>query len=298
MGHLSIDSIMLPTRHTAFTVLGGSVAYVSLAAQRLGVRTSIISKVGADFPEAFRWWLQQEGTDLTNVTKIDNAQTTRFDLRYNVDLTDRILHLTSKAPLLTANDVPQSLKAKIIHMGPIAGEITLETVKNLRSHCDVLTLDPQGLARDFDEEGNVDIVPLTDQRILETVDVFKSSLREIQTIAGTKDLKSAIKSIRDLGVRIVIVTLGADGATVSVDDEIHRVPAYTPQKVVDPTGAGDAFIGGFLAEYSRGEDCSWCSYVGSAAASVVVEGIGPTALSDREEVYRRAHILDGKEIKQ
>jgi sugar/nucleoside kinase (ribokinase family) len=84
---------------------------------------------------------------------------------------------------------------------------------------------------------------------------------------------------------------------VSVEDTIHKVPAYKPEKIIDPTGAGDAFIGSFLAEYINGEDCSWCSYMGSAAASLVVEGVGPTFFGDKEEIYRRARLLYGKEIK-
>jgi 2-dehydro-3-deoxygluconokinase len=102
--------------------------------------------------------------------------------------------------------------------------------------------------------------------------------------------------VRSQGVRIVIVTLGAEGALVSVEDTIHRVPAYKPEKFVDPTGAGDAFIGAFLAEYARGENCAWCSHVGSAAASLVVEGIGPTSFGDKEEIYRRARTLAEKGI--
>jgi sugar/nucleoside kinase (ribokinase family) len=85
---------------------------------------------------------------------------------------------------------------------------------------------------------------------------------------------------------------------VSVEGTIHNVPSFTPEKLVDPTGAGDAFMGGFLAEYARGEDSSWCSCVGSAIASLVVEGIGPTHFGDIDEIYRRARLLYEKGIKE
>jgi sugar/nucleoside kinase (ribokinase family) len=107
-----------------------------------------------------------------------------------------------------------------------------------------------------------------------------------------------VKAIHNHGVRIVIITLGSNGAAVSVEDTIHNVPAYKPERLVDPTGAGDAFVGGFLAEYVRGEDCSWCSCVGAAVASLVVEGIGPTFFGDKEEIIRRARVLYEKEIKE
>jgi len=297
VGHFSLDSIFLPSRNTPFVVLGGSVAYVSFAARRLDARVSVVSKVGGDFPAAYLWWLRQESVDLSGVSRAENVQTTRFELKYSDDLSDRALRLKTRAPPIDIADLSNSLKAKSIHIAPIAGEITYEIAKKLRSCADVLSLDPQGLLRNFDENGNVTLGSLIDKRILGLVDIYKSSLKEIQAVTGLSDIDSAIKAIHKHGVKIVIVTLQANGAAVSVEDTIHKVPAYKPEKVIDPTGAGDAFIGSFLAEYVNGEDCSWCSYVGSAGASLVVEGIGPTFFGDKEEIYRRARLLYEKEIK-
>jgi sugar/nucleoside kinase (ribokinase family) len=298
VGHFSIDSIFLPDRNAPFVVLGGSSAYVSFAARRLDARVSVISKVGNDFPEAYKWWLEQEGIDLTGVSKVENAQTTRFELKYSSDLSDRVLQLKNRAPPISVQDLPNSLKAKAIHIAPIAGEITYEIAEKLRSCAEILSLDPQGLVRNFGENGNVILGSLVDKRILGLVDIYKSSLKEIQAVTGLSDIDSAVKAVHEYGVKIVIVTLKANGAAVSVEDTIHKVPAYKPEKIIDPTGAGDAFIGSFLAEYVNGEDCSWCSYVGSAAASLVVEGIGPTFFGDKEEIYRRARLLYEKEIKE
>jgi sugar/nucleoside kinase (ribokinase family) len=296
VGHFSIDSIFLPSRQTAFIVLGGSVAYVSFAARRLDARVSVISKVGADFPAAYKWWLQQEGVDLSGLAEVQDALTTRFELRYDNDLSNRSLCSKNRMPPIRVEDLPNPVKAKIIHLAPIAGEITFEVAEKLRSCTEVLSLDPQGLVRNFDENGNVVLEQPTDKSILGIIDVFKSTPKEIETLTGLSEVDSAIKAVHHHGVSIVIVTLGAQGAVVSVEDTIHRVPAYEPQKLIDPTGAGDAFIGAFLAEYARGEDCAWCSHVGSAAASVVVEGIGPTSFGDKEEIYRRARALCEKEI--
>jgi sugar/nucleoside kinase (ribokinase family) len=297
VGHFSLDSIFLPNRDAPFVVLGGSVAYVSFAARRLDARVSVVSKVGSDFPAAYLWWLRQETVDLSGVSKAENAQTTRFELKYTNDLSDRSLRLKNRAPPIDVTDLPNSLKARAIHVGPIAGEITYEIVEKLRGCSDILSFDPQGLVRNFDENGNVTLGSLTDKRILRLIDIYKSSLKEIQAVTGLSDVDSSIKMVHEHGARIVIVTLGANGAMVSVEDTIHKVPAYKPEKIIDPTGAGDAFIGSFLAEYINGEDCSWCSYMGSAAASLVVEGVGPTFFGDKEEIYRRARLLYGKEIK-
>ena len=85
IGHFSIDTIHLPSRTRPFVILGGSVAYSSLVTRRLGGSVAVISKVGGDFPEAYLWWLGQEGVDLSGVVKLANEQTTRFELEYSED---------------------------------------------------------------------------------------------------------------------------------------------------------------------------------------------------------------------
>jgi sugar/nucleoside kinase (ribokinase family) len=65
------------------------------------------------------------------------------------------------------------------------------------------------------------------------------------------------------------------------------VPAYSTE-VVDPTGAGDAYLAGFFAEYADRQDLRWCSSVGSAAASAVVETVGPSIRITKDELIERA----------
>jgi sugar/nucleoside kinase (ribokinase family) len=273
------------------------VTYASLSAKRLGANVSIISKVGEDFPEAYLWWLSQEGIDLSKVAKIKHEKTTRFELNYNSDMSNRTMRLASKAPSIKVEDVPSSLKTKAVHLAPIANEIPCEVAEKLAKSAEVISLDPQGLVRVFDENGLVANEPLKDKRMLELVDVYKSSQDEIEAVTGVADLKSAIKAVHDFDVEIVIVTLGMKGAVLSIGGAMYEIPAYTPNKLVDPTGAGDAFIGGFLAEYVRGKEALWCACVGSALASTVVEGVGPTFLGDKDEIYRRASVLYEKGIK-
>jgi sugar/nucleoside kinase (ribokinase family) len=264
----------------------------------LDARVSVISKLGNDFPEAYVWWLKQEGIDFSNVYRDEASVTTRFELRYSEDFTHRTLRSKSIMSPITVEEIARFPKALAVHISPIAGEITYDVVEKLRGSCEFMSLDPQGLVRRFDGEGNVSVDSLMDKRILELVDIFKSSLEEIRAITGLAELDQAVRAIHDYGVRIVIATLGEGGAAVSVEGTMHNVPAFKPVRLVDPTGAGDVFIGSFMAEYVCGGDCSWCSCVGSAAASLVVEGVGPTSLGDREEICRRARFLYEKGIKE
>ena len=298
VGHLAIDSIFLPDCKTPFVVLGGAVAYVSLAARRFDARVSVISKIGHDFPGAYLWRLEEDGIDLSNVLMEGKSETTRFELRYDEDFSHRSLRSVSRMSPIAVEEVAHFPAASAVHIGPIAGEITNALVEKLRGCCKFMSLDPQGLVRRFDGEGNVSIGPLIDERILEHVDIFKSSFEEIQAVAGLVELDRSVRAIHDYGVSIVIVTFGEKGAAVSVEGTMQNVPAFKPVKLVDPTGAGDVFIGSFLAEYVHVQDGLWCSCVGAAAASLVVEAVGPAYFGDREEIYRRAHFLYEKGIKE
>lgn len=298
VGHFSRDSIFLPDKRKPFIVLGGSVAYVSLAARRLDSSVSVVSKVGGDFRDAYIRWLRQEGIDLSWVAKVKGAKTTRFELKYSSDLSNRNLRLKSRAPPITVEDLPKSLKARAVHIGPIAREINYEVAEKLRHSADVLSLDPQGLVRNFDKEGNITYGAVIDKRLLKLVDIYKSSSDEIKAVTNLSKLDSAIKAVHDYGVETVIVTMGMNGIVLSFEETFYKIPAYKSEKVVDPTGAGDAFIGGFLPETLCGEDSLWCACVGSATASLVVEAVGPTFLGDKAEIYRRARSLYEKEIKE
>jgi len=298
IGNLSIDTIRLPSRKVPVVILGGSAAYAAISASRLNARVGVVSKVGDDFPEAYKWWLEQEGINLAGLRKVEDSKTTSFELIYDHDLSDRTLFLKRLAPPLTTNDLPTSLRSRVIHVCPIASEITYDVVETLKHQADALSLDPQGFVRGYDEDGEVQLATLADKSVLELVDIYKSSLDEIRAITDLPDLDSAIKGLHDCGISTVIVTLGSKGAVVSDHGTQYNIPAVEPAKLVDPTGAGDVFIGGFLAEYANDENIMRCACVGAAAASFILEGVGPMSFGDKEQVYQRARDLYEKEIKQ
>jgi sugar/nucleoside kinase (ribokinase family) len=298
VGHFAIDTIVLPSRNTPFTVLGGAATYTSFAIKRLDGTASVVSRVGGDFPEAYMWWLNQEGIDTSGVARFAEEKTTHFELEYGNDLSERVLKLKCKGCPINPADLPSDLHAKAVHIAPIANEISYETVERLKSCAEIISLDPQGLLRSFDENGAVTRNTQPDKRIFSLVNIYKSSLDEIYALTGASELKPAIRAMHDFGVETVIVTMGAKGSVLSVEGAQYNVAACPSKVLVDPTGAGDVFIGGFLIEYLRQKESLWCAAVGSAAASLVVEGLGPTYFGEKEEIYQRATSLYEKELKQ
>jgi sugar/nucleoside kinase (ribokinase family) len=298
VGHFSMDSIILHSLPKPCSVLGGAVAFVSLVARRLGATVSVISNVGSDFLQAYSELLRVAGVDLEGVKLLKNEKTTSFELTYNSDLSARTLCLRRQGSPIMLVDLPESLSARAIHVAPIAGEISYEIVEKLRTSGGCLSIDPQGMTRRFDEAGNVGSSAQLDDRLISLIDIYKSSYEEIAVLTGQSDLKKAIKTVHDLGPRIVMVTMGAKGSILSNQGTIYEIPVFKSKRVVDPTGAGDVFIGAFLAEYVREKEPFWCACVGSAAASLVVEGVGASFLGEKDEIYRRARVIYEKEIKQ
>ena len=297
VGHFSIDSIKLPNQFNPFVSLGGAITYVSFISKRLGKTLLIISKVGEDFPDAYWKLLTNEGIELSGIKKVRKEKTTSFELEYSKDL-NRTLKLRSKTAKIKLIDLPTHFKSKIVHLAPISGEISYEVAKELKKSAKFLSLDPQGLLRVFSKNGVVKLNSITDLGFLSLVDLLKSSLIELERLTGESNLKKANNKIHDFGVKIVIVTLGSRGAVLSFDGLNYLIPPCKSRGIMDPTGAGDCFIGGFLAEFLDHKDLIWCACVGSAAASFNIEKVGSSFFGEKEEIYQRAYAIYEKGIKR
>jgi sugar/nucleoside kinase (ribokinase family) len=293
-----LDTIAIVGQDKHFHSLGGAVTYTSLAVKNLGETTSVISRIGSDFPEAYLERLHVEGIDVSMVKRYLQEATTHFDLSYSSDFSERSLKLTCKGHPINPEDIPEGLRVKIIHVAPIADEISCETMRHLRDCCDVLSLDPQGFLRSFDKEGNMTPKRYTGLRGLDLVNICKLSVDELFVLTGKSELKEAVRAVHDVGVETIIVTMGAHGSLLSAEGVCYNVPACKPAVVVDPTGAGDVFIGAFLAEHLKGKDTLWCASVGSAAASFVVEIIGSSYIVTKDQIYQRAQTIVENEVKQ
>jgi len=297
VGHFAIDYIHSLTIVSPKPTLGGPPTYVSVAAAKLGAKVSVVSKVGEDFSNNWVNWLKNNKIDLTGLKKVKGASTTQFILEYQKGW-KRKLWLKARVPPISIGDLADSLQAKAVHVAPIANELSEELVTKLRKATNILSLDPQGFVRRFDGKGKVSLKSWTGQSVLEQVNVYKSSLNEIEAVTGTSKLQLAMRRISDYGVKIVIVTRGMRGSTLFFDNTFINIPACASKTVLDPTGAGDAFSGAFLAEYARGKEVLWCACVGSASASFVVEGVGPERFGERHEVYERANGIYEKVVRK
>ncbi len=294
IGHFVVDLIVSPRIASPKVTVGGPPTFVSLVANKLGARVSVVSKVGEGF-RRYVPWLLENNVDLSHVQILNDACTTRFILTY--ERGKRKLQLRSKAPQLVLQDIPTSLRTKAVHIAPVANELSPELIQELKGRASLLSLDPQGFLREFDAHGNVKPKKPDDLSFLHYCDVFKSSVRELKTMTGSVNVRASMRKIRNYGAKFILITMGSRGVLAHVDEAFYQVPACRPNILRDPTGAGDAFVGAFLAEYLREREPLWCCCVGSAAASFVVEEVGPQRFGEKRAVYRRARKIYEQGIK-
>lgn len=296
VGHFALDIIFLPGLPRPRKTLGGPPTYTSLAAKKMGASVSVISKVGGDFPAKYVKWLREQGVDLSGLKVSEGSRTTSFMLKYYIR-GERDLILRNRAPPISAKDLSPSMKARAVHVSPIANEISADLIEMVSSMMPIISLDPQGLLRRFNDDGKMSLQKMDDLSFLRCINIFKSSENEMKTLTGKKSITEAVEKIRSYGIEVAIATMGEKGSLLSFNNKFYMVPPAKSRVILDPTGAGDVFIGAFITEYLKNADPLWCTCVGAAAASFIIEKIGPKGFRGNREIYRRAAPIYEKTLK-
>jgi sugar/nucleoside kinase (ribokinase family) len=123
-----------------------------------------------------------------------------------------------------------------------------------------------------------------------TVDIVFANASELRSLYQTASLDSAIAAFRAEGA-LAPVTVGADGALVVTADKVVAVPAASIDGLVDLTGAGDLFAGGFLYGLARGMALGDCGRLGTLAAAEVIGHIGPRPATSLRNLAEQAGLL-------
>lgn len=115
------------------------------------------------------------------------------------------------------------------------------------------------------------------------IDIVFANETEIKSLYQTQNFDGAMQAIRR-DCPVAVLTRSAAGCVVVKGDEVHALPAYPVNKVVDVTGAGDLFAAGFLHGFTTGKSLPHCAQLGALAAAEVISHIGA-----RPEISLKAH---------
>ncbi|MEM4446891.1 MAG: PfkB family carbohydrate kinase [Candidatus Jordarchaeales archaeon] len=287
IGHLTIDFISRFGVRLRKSV-GGPPFYCSLTARALGAKVAVVSKtaVGEDLRE-FSSLLGNAGI---STFILSGKATTTFEIDYRGE--KRNLRLISRAENISINEVPsESLKASVVLLSPVAGELSLDFVKALpryrESGCHLIAGDLQGFTRIFHKDGKMSFRRL-EEDFFSLFDIIKGSEREVKAVTGCRSVEEALKQITYFGPKIAIATLGEKGALALSEGLLFRVHPLRPESVVDTTGAGDAFIAAFLVGYAWSMSLEDCLKLACSAATCTVERKLPLGGANKEYIVEKS----------
>ena len=293
-GHVNLDYIIdvsrLPHPNTSIqiegekTYFGGTGANVARLASEMGVRTALASFVGEDFPRDFQAALEGSGVDISEVKRVKGHGSSKVwifsDSRGNQ------MAVVDQGPMRQATRLPlllkTALKAEWVHFCTGRPEYYVKVARKAAAVGKNIALDPA-------QEIHYVYTPSTLAQMIKHASLFFGNEKEVAKAVVMLRLKNKRGLLKH--VDAIIETRWRKGTLLHELDGSDEIPAIRPRKVVDVTGAGDAFRAGFYAGLCRGMDRHKSAVLGSASASFALEAKGTqTMLPTYGQVLRRARI--------
>jgi sugar/nucleoside kinase (ribokinase family) len=241
VGSVALDTVETPFGNTS-DALGGSATFFSAAAS-LFCPVQLVGVVGHDFPFDELSFLAQRGVDLGGIERA-NGESFRWAGVYSFDLNSRETKETRLGVFADFKPrIPDSFRdSEWVFLGNIDPELQMDVLDQVRSPrlvaCDTMN---------FWIEGKRDAL----LELLRRVDVLMVNDSEARELSGDYNLLRAARWIQERGPGAVIVKKGEHGAILFTGSLIFFAPGFPLEEVFDPTGAGDAFAGGFLGYLAR-----------------------------------------------
>ncbi|MDH5705568.1 MAG: PfkB family carbohydrate kinase [Candidatus Aminicenantes bacterium] len=275
MSLVIVGSVAFDTIETPFDrrerIVGGSGTYCSLAASFF-TQPKLVAAVGEDFPEEMVEFFNQRRIDTRGV-EIKQGKSFFWEARYGDDPNQRTTLKTE--PNVFENFRPQLpsdyRQNGIVFLANIDPDLQDDILSQVTK--------PQLVAMDTINFW-INRKPASLLRVLEKVDLYFANDEEIRLLTREKNLIKAGKKILEGGPSLVAIKKGEHGALVMGKDFVFGVLAHPCEEVVDPTGAGDSFAGGFLGYLDKAGNI-WdenefrkATVYGSVMASFVIEDFG------------------------
>jgi sugar/nucleoside kinase (ribokinase family) len=243
---LVVGSVALDTVETPFArveeILGGAASYFTTAAS-LYSQVNLVAIVGSDFPREHLDFWRRCPVNLQGL-QIKEGRTFRWTARYHMDMNTRDTLDTQLGVYEGFHPIiPEEYRSsKLLFLANIQPELQMEVLEQVHdvrlSVLDtmelwIMTARPQ----------------LTE--VIKRVDVLLMSEEEVRQYTDRISLVSGVRQLLDMGLQYVVVKQGSYGALLfGADSTYFSAPTYPLEEVIDPTGAGDAFAGGFLGYLS------------------------------------------------
>lgn len=291
-GNLTVDDTVMPDGRTAMGTLGGNAIYAAIGAHLWTDHVFMVARLGRGYPQVHLDQLVAAGLAIEGLVPTEHHSIRQWQL-YDAEGGRRYVPLDSASTYADlsprAAEVPPHLAygLRACHVAPMRVDIQEELVHWAKQRGAIVTVDPH-----FD---SVVGQAAMWRSLLPLVDAFLPSREEARDLLGDwPGPEAAARALSDLGPPIVCLKLGSEGILLyrAADGWACRVDSAV-RKLVDTTGCGDAFCGGFLAGWCEDQDLVAAALRGAISASAVAAGFGAehALLPDRAEASRRLHQL-------
>jgi sugar/nucleoside kinase (ribokinase family) len=290
VGSVAFDTVQTP-RGRRDKIVGGSGTYFSLAASYF-TSPKIVAVVGEDFPSEVIDLLKVRGVDTAGL-EVRPGRTFHWEGHYGHDPNQRKTIRTELNVFENFRPVlPAAYRAAdIVFLANIDPDLQ-DSILDQVDKPELVAMDTMNLW--------ISSKPESTWRVLERVDILFANDEEVRMLTGEANLIKAGKKILAAGPRLVVTKKGEHGALVMGQKFVFGVLGHPCEDVVDPTGAGDSFAGGFLGyldrvrKFTRPEFRRAAVY-GSVLASFAIEDFGierfkslrPDEVEDRFRKFRR-----------
>jgi len=236
VGSVALDTVETPHGRQVET-LGGSASYFAVSCSHFNP-VRLVGVVGEDFPDSCRQQLEREGIDLAGL-QVSRGKTFRWGGAYRHDMNEAVTDFTHLNvfeefhPLL-----PEAYRdSDCVFLANIDPELQLEVLEQVKR--------PRLVAGDTMNLW-LELKPDLVREVASRLDIFILNDAEARMLSGEANLVRAAESILSLGTGCVVIKKGEHGALLLAPEDRFALPGLLLERVVDPTGAGDSFAGGFL----------------------------------------------------
>lgn len=267
---------------------GGCANNTAIALTRLGISAGAMGKVGTDaFGDLILKILTDNGVDTAGMQQDPSSNTSFTFVAVASDGERTFYHYIGANGELCEADLDWEVikRAKILH---IAGALVMPNfdgapMANVLRKAKTLGI-TTSLDTAYDATGKW---METLEPCLPYVDMFMPSIVEAQHLTGISDAREIAQFLRNnYGIHTIVIKMGENGSYVSTPDAEHSAPAY-PVPAIDATGAGDAYVAGFLAGTIMGWDLKATAELASATGAACVTAIGTTdGIQNLEETLK------------
>ncbi|HTL57796.1 MAG TPA: PfkB family carbohydrate kinase [Candidatus Limnocylindrales bacterium] len=289
VGSTALDSIKTPKSENP-RLLGGSASHAAVAASFFSP-VKLVGVVGDDFPKRYVQLYKRHRIDLTGLQVVP-GRTFHWSGEYEANMNNRRTLLTELGVFETFSPaLPKSHRdAPFVLLANIAPSLQHHVLDQMEK--------PRFVAADtMDLWLNIALPDLL--KLLKRLDAFVLNDSEAHQLTQEDNVFAALKKIHKLGPRFVIIKKGSHGSILSGPGGFFICPAYPLHKVVDPTGAGDSFVGGLMGYLATARGpiqthVRRAMIYGSVVASFCCEGFGllRTTRVSRKQIDQRVKELE------